>query len=38
MIAAYVVALVVATHIQRLDVSFDVGRPVPLDKFLYFAA
>ncbi len=36
--AAYAVVLVVATHIPRLQVSFDVGLAVPPDKFLHFAA
>jgi VanZ family protein len=36
--AAYTVVLVVATHIPRLDVSFDVGLAVPPDNFLHFAA
>lgn len=36
--AAYAVMLVVATHIPRLDVSFDTGTSVPPDKLLHFAA
>jgi len=36
--AAYAVTLVVATHIPRLDVSFDTATPVPGDKVLHFAA
>jgi len=36
--AAYAVALVVATHIPRLKVSFDIATPLPPDKFLHFVA
>jgi VanZ family protein len=36
--AGYAIALVVATHLPRLDVSFDLATPVPPDKFLHFAA
>jgi len=36
--AAYAVILVVATHIPRLDVSFDIGTPISGDKVLHFAA
>ena len=36
--AGYAAALVVATHIPRLDVSLGVGTPIPADKLLHFAA
>lgn len=36
--AAYAFVLIVATHIPRLDVSFNTGTPVPSDKTLHFAA
>ena len=36
--AGYATALVVATHIPRLELSLGVGMPIPADKLLHFAA
>lgn len=36
--AGYAAALVVATHIPRLEVSLGRGKPIPADKLLHFAA
>ena len=36
--AGYAAALVVATHIPRLEVSLGVGTPIPADKLLHFSA
>ena len=36
--AGYAAALVLATHIPRLEVSLGVGTPIPADKLLHFAA